>query len=163
MEPKKSDNYRTDQYRFISASLSQRENKSLLRNYLNSIRIAIGVNNHMGSMATEDEELMGMFVRAVKNKGLIFVDSRTSLDSVAYKTARGIGLACGYNEGFLDAASDSEHMQKQIDQLFKKAKEKGKIIIIAHPRATTIEFLKKRMVALKEEVDFITIKEYFNP
>ncbi|MCF7908688.1 MAG: divergent polysaccharide deacetylase family protein [Candidatus Omnitrophica bacterium] len=163
MEPKKSENYRTDQYRFISGSLSQRENKSLLRNYLNSIRIAIGVNNHMGSMATEDRELMSIFVQAVKNKGLIFVDSRTSLDSVAYEIAHRVGLPCGYNEGFLDAVNDLDHMQKQIDQLLKKAKEKGKIIIIAHPRAGTIEFLKQRVAALKEEVDFITIKEYFKP
>ena len=163
MEPKKSENYRTDQYRFISSSLSQRENEALLRNYLNSIRIAIGVNNHMGSDATEDGELMSLFVRAVKNKGLIFIDSRTSLDSVAYEIAHRAGLACGYNEGFLDAVADPSHMQKQIDQLFRKAKDKGKIIIIAHPRASTMKFLKRRISALTEEVDFITIKEYFNP
>jgi len=161
MEPKKSESYRTDQYRFISGNLSRRENEALLRNYLNSIRIAIGVNNHMGSEATEDGELMSIFVRAVKSRGLIFIDSRTSLDSVAYEIANRAGLACGYNEGFLDAVSDPDHMQKQIDQLLKKAKNKGKIIIIAHPRATTIKFLKSRIAALKEEVDFITIKEYF--
>ena len=58
---------------------------------------------------------------------------------------------------------DVNHMQKKIDQLLKKAKDKGKIIVIAHPRASTIKFLKQRISALTEEVDFITIKEYFSP
>jgi len=162
MEPKKGRSHRTDKYRFISSSLGRRENESLLRNYLNSIRIAIGVNNHMGSKATEDEPLMRFFLQAVKKKGLIFLDSRTSTDSVAYRVAKEEGLISGYNEGFLDAVVNVEHMQKQIDELVKKAKDKGKIIIIAHPRESTIRFLKTKISSLKEKVDFITLKEYFN-
>lgn len=163
MEPKEGKSYRTDKYRFISGSLSKRENETLLRSYLNSIRIAIGVNNHMGSKASEEEPLMRLLMRAVKNKGLFFVDSRTSLNSVAYQVASQEGLVCGYNEGFLDAVASPDHMQKQIDQLIKKASDKGKIIIIAHPRESTIKFLKAKLGQLKEKVNFITLKEYFNP
>ena len=161
MVPREEHKFRTNKYRFLSGSLSRRENESLLRGYLNSIRIAIGVNNHMGSKATEDPTLMRIVVKALKNKGLIFVDSVTSLNSVAYKIANTAGLVCGYNQGFLDVVDDAAEMEKQLAELIDKAREKGKIIVIAHPRKKTINFLKKKIPSLKKKLKFITIKDYF--
>ncbi len=162
LEPKAGNRYRTDKYRFITTDMSKREIESLLRFYLNSIRIAIGVNNHMGSKATEDSKLMATVVREMKKRNLSFVDSRTSLNSVAYKIADREGLVCGYNEGFLDATDDRLEIEKSLSELIKKATEKGKIIVIAHPRKNTINFLKNNLSALRKKVEFITIKDYFD-
>jgi len=162
LQPKKEEVFKTGKYRFITTELSKREVESLLRYYLNSIRIAIGVNNHMGSAATEDPSLMEAVLKEVKNRGLVFVDSRTSLESVAYKIAKSEGMVCGRNEGFLDPVDSPEEIKKRMDILMSKAKEKGKIVIIAHPRKNTIEFLKKNLPSLKKEADFITIKDYFD-
>ncbi|MBU2251223.1 MAG: divergent polysaccharide deacetylase family protein, partial [Candidatus Omnitrophica bacterium] len=52
LEPKQGEKYQSKRYRFLSPDLSQRENEALLRDYLNSLRVAVGVNNHMGSKAT---------------------------------------------------------------------------------------------------------------
>lgn len=162
LQPEEKDIYRTNKYKFISSDLSKKEIQFLLRKYLNSIRIAIGINNHMGSGATRDSSLMRIVLREIKNRGLIFVDSRTSTESVAYKIAREEGLVCGYNQGFLDSSDDIVEMGKRMDELISKAKEKGKIIIIAHPKKNTINFLKRKLPALKKKVEFITIKDYFN-
>lgn len=161
LEPKDKNSYQTKKYRFISSNLSQRENQALLRRYLDSLRIAIGVNNHMGSKATEDERLMKLVIRAIKRRGLIFVDSRTSANSLAYKIADEAGLVCGYSEGFLDSLDDEKEMEKRLSEFITKAKEKGKIIIIAHPKKNTLNFLKKKLPALLKEIEFITIKDYF--
>ena len=116
----------------------------------------------MGSKASEDSQLMRLVTRAIKKKGLIFVDSQTSTDSVAYRIADQEGLICGYNEIFLDSIANPDHIAKQIEELVKLAKDKGKVIVIAHPRSSTINVLKSRIPSLKEKINFITIKEYFN-
>jgi polysaccharide deacetylase 2 family uncharacterized protein YibQ len=162
LEPKESGNYRTNKYKFITTDLSRREIESLMRRYLNSIRIAIGVNNHMGSKATEDKGVMKIVLREIKQRGLIFVDSRTSLDSVGYDLANKQGLVCGYNEGFLDSIDDIVKIKEKMEKLILKAKDKGKIIVIAHPRKNTISFLKENLPRLRKKVDFITIKDYFD-
>ncbi len=161
LEPANSQRYQTDKYRFITSDLSKREVIYLLRQYLNSIRIAIGVNNHMGSLATENQQLMEIVLRELKKRGLIFIDSRTSLKSIAYEQARKIELISGYNQGFLDAIDDIKAIEKRMEELEVLAREKGKIIVIAHPRKNTLKFLKAQLSRLREKIEFITIKDYF--
>jgi len=161
LEPASSEQYQTDKYKFITSDLSEREVILLLRQYLNSIRIAIGVNNHMGSAATEDRKLMRIILNELKKRGLIFVDSKTSLKSIAYEQAREMELISGYNQGFLDAVDDIKVMEKRMKELKELAEANGKIIIIAHPRENTLKFLQEQLPLLREEIEFITIKDYF--
>lgn len=161
LQPKNEDNFKTDKYKFIGSSLSKPELSSLLKYYLNFFRVAIGVNNHMGSAATEDPRLMRYILKAVKEKGLIFIDSRTSLNSVSGSLAKEEDIIYGENEGFLDSVDDVSIIEKKLDFLIEKAKEKEKIIIIGHPKENTFNVLKDKIPALKNEIEFITIKDYF--
>ncbi|MDD4182618.1 MAG: divergent polysaccharide deacetylase family protein [Candidatus Omnitrophica bacterium] len=160
LEPKNAQKYQTTKYKFISSSLPRRERAALLRYYLNYIRVAIGVNNHMGSAATEDAKLMKEVMRAVKYNGLFFIDSRTSNNSIACEVAKKEGVVCDYNEGFFDSVDDINAMQNKFFELLKKAKEKGKIIIIAHPKKKTFFLLHKLLPKVSNEIQFITIKDY---
>ncbi|MFA5270839.1 MAG: divergent polysaccharide deacetylase family protein [Candidatus Omnitrophota bacterium] len=161
MEPKNVKKFETSKYRFISTSLTKGERTALLRYYLNYIRVAIGVNNHMGSAATEEPELMREVLKAVKRKGLVFIDSRTSKSSVACKVAKEVGVPCASNEGFFDSLSDVRLMEDRLKDLLSHAKQKGKIIVIAHPKKNTFAVLHKLLPQAQKEVQFITIKEYF--
>jgi polysaccharide deacetylase 2 family uncharacterized protein YibQ len=161
LEPKDAKSYLTKKYQFISASLSKREIDSLLRRYLNSIRLAIGANNHMGSAATENPELMRMVLHALHEKNLFFIDSCTSLKSVACDIAKNEGVTCAYNTGFMDSIDNPLVMRRKLKKLVRIAKKKGKIIVIVHPRKTTIAVLRDNLPELKKEVDFITVKDYF--
>ena len=152
--------YPTPKYRFISSDLNRWQIESLLRKYLNSIRIAIGVNNYMGSQATQDAVLMRIIAKELKRRNLIFVDSRSAAKSVAYTVANQEGLICGYSQGFLDS-KDEAGLPGRLDELLTKAKEEGQIIIIVHPDESTFEFLKDKLPELKGKVEFVTIKEYF--
>jgi len=161
LEPRDSKKYKTKKYQFISSSLSGRDINKLLRYYLDYLRIVVGVNTHMGSKATEDAKLMRVVLEAVKERGLIFIDSRTSLNSVAFDLARKMGIKSFYNEGFIDSSSDKNDIKNKISELVEKARKKGKIIVIAHPRKETLDVLKEEMPGLKKEVSFITVEEYF--
>ncbi|MCK5492491.1 MAG: divergent polysaccharide deacetylase family protein [Candidatus Omnitrophica bacterium] len=162
LQPVEEKYQKTDKYRFISSDLNKKDKDFLLKRYLNSTRIAIGVNNHMGSKATKNEDLMRMILKEIKDRGLIFVDSRTSEESVGYEIALEEGVACGYNEGFLDDSDDMFQMKERMDVLINKSREKGKIIVIAHPKENTIQFFKNELPKLQGKVDFITMKEFFD-
>ncbi|MCK4912636.1 MAG: divergent polysaccharide deacetylase family protein [Candidatus Omnitrophica bacterium] len=161
LEPASSQQYKTNKYKFITSDMSEREVILLLRQYLNSIRIAIGANNHMGSAATQDRKLMKIVLNELKKRNLIFIDSRTSLKSIACNEAREIELISGYNQGFLDAVDDIEVIKRRMIELKKLAQEKGKIIVIAHPKENTFKFLEAQISSLREEIEFITIKDFF--
>jgi hypothetical protein len=161
LEPKKANYYSTDKYEFISSSLTRNQINRLLANYLNSIRIAIGVNNHMGSKATENRELMKQILKKIKQKNLIFIDSRTSSKSVAYQIAKKMSIKTDYNKLFLDAIDQPEEMKKRIYEMIAK-NQKDKLIIIAHPKKNTFKFLNDNLKQLKEKINFITLKEYFS-
>jgi len=161
LEPENDVYYKRATYKFIHSGMPKRDIVLLTRQYLNSIRIATGVNNHMGSKATQDEELMRIIMDELKMRGLVFIDSRTTTKSVAYKIAQEKGLVCGYSEGFLDPADDKEVIKEKMSELIKQAKQKGKIIVIGHPRKNTIEFLKSELPSILKEVQFVTIKDYF--
>ena len=162
MEAKDGEKFKTDKYQIINSLLTKREVESLLRYYLNAIRIAIGVNNHMGSAATENPELMRIVIQEIKKKNLIFIDSRTSLSSVAYDIAKNENLICGYSAGFLDSIDDVAVIKEKLQELVKKAKQNGKIIVIAHPKKNTFIALKDKLPSLKQEIEIITLKDYVN-
>jgi polysaccharide deacetylase 2 family uncharacterized protein YibQ len=147
--------------KFISSDLGGWEIDSLLRRYLNFIRIAIGVNTHMGSRATQDRRLMEIISRELKRRNMVFIDSRTSSESVAYEVARQEGLICGYSDGLLDFTGSDDEVNQQLEDLISKAKDKGKIIAIVHSTTKAIDLFKSRLPELKHEIEFITIRDYF--
>ncbi len=161
LEPKNTNRHQNDKYDFLSSSLPKNQINRLLNNYLNSIRIATGVNNHMGSKATEDYQLMSHILERIKRRNLFFIDSRTSPDSIAYKVATEKGVRSAYNHAFLDAKDDPEHMRKKIDNLLEK-KSGEKLIIIVHPKKNTFLFFQENLDYLKKNIEFITIENYLN-
>ncbi len=64
---------------------------------------AAGVNNHQGSRATADPALMNSLMSALKRRGLFFVDSRTTKETVAYDMAEKDHVRAAFrNAQFLD-------------------------------------------------------------
>ncbi len=110
----------------------------------------VGVNNHMGSRATEDERVMRLFFD-VFPKDLFFLDSRTSAGSVAYDEARRHGIAALKNNVFLDHVMDRAEIERSFDQLIRIARVRGFAVAIGHVQSTpTIETLELRLPNLAD-------------
>ena len=58
-----------------------------------SVPGAMGMNNHMGSKATADPALMTDVIGYLKSHGLLFIDSRTTADTVGARIAQEHGRA----------------------------------------------------------------------
>jgi len=102
----------------------------------------VGMNNHMGSRFTEDSRAMQVVLEQVKQRGVFFLDSRTSPKSVAGKVARTIGMPALDRNVFLDNDNDVNAVLKQLGEVERMARKHGVSIAIGHPREATIKVLK---------------------
>lgn len=122
-----------------------------------------GVNNHMGSLLTEDSNAMNIILGELRNKELYFIDSKTSPDSKAFEIAKGMGIKSGRRDIFLDNNADVDYIKGQIDIAINMAKQKGEVTVIGHPRPETVKALRARLSAFKKEgIELVPVSEVVN-
>jgi uncharacterized protein len=128
----------------LHPGMSGEEVERALRGMLGSVPGALGVNNHEGSLATTDAKLMAELMPLLKQRGLFFVDSRTTAATLAFEAAGRAGVRCGFrNVPFLDDVQEVSAIRKQLELTIRGAKEKGAAIAIGHPHAETLQALKE--------------------
>lgn len=125
----------------------------LLRSYLNKMPHCLGINNHMGSLATTDPEVMGYVMKPLKEKGKVFLDSRTSNVSVAYQVAQKALVKAYRNDVFLDSPDISAaNLDKKLKQIVALGTVKQNVIAITHCHNNDkLEYLKKFISRLQAE------------
>lgn len=126
----------------LTTDMEEEDLEGLLRANLDRVPCAVGVNNHMGSRATADSTLMAHFMAAMADQApLYFVDSRTSIRSVALSAARRRGVPAAATTVFLDDQNEPEAIAAALDLLGRIAWRRGSAIGIGHPRQQTYEAL----------------------
>ncbi|MCC9622987.1 divergent polysaccharide deacetylase family protein [Thalassospira sp. MA62] len=101
----------------------------------------VGINNHMGSKFTSNPEQMKTVMDVMKSRGLMFLDSRTSADSVGYSTANAFGVPAVTRDVFIDDADDAAKISDMLAKTERVARNQGFAIAIGHPRDLTLEAL----------------------
>jgi hypothetical protein len=144
-------------YRPISNTLSRREIDSLLRYYLNFIRIAMGVNIHLNKKI-ENPSFWKQILKAIKRKKMIIIDSSTDSTLCICCLAKKEDLLCASTEGFLNSQTS---LEEKLEELIKRAEDKGKIIIIVYPRKDILKILKQKIPSIEERVKFVNLRDYF--
>lgn len=150
--------------RGITCDLDDRSIKSIVNDGLKEIKYAVGINNHMGSKATQDIRVMRDILEVAKEKDLFFVDSKTSPNSVVSEIADELNVPSFSRNVFLDGTKDINHIKKQILRLSDIALKKGYAIGIGHvgieggkPTAKAIQETYPLLV--KKGLRFITVKQ----
>lgn len=124
--------------------------KATLNSSLASVPHVKGFNNHMGSFLTKSPMWMNELMQQVAGKDIYFVDSKTTSNSVASRIARQKGVRQIDRDIFLDHYTSTEEIEKQLQRLIKKSRQKGYALAIAHPKPETIKVLKKWLPELEE-------------
>jgi polysaccharide deacetylase 2 family uncharacterized protein YibQ len=101
----------------------------------------VGINNHMGSRFTGDAQAMGWVMDELKNRGLMFLDSRTIATSIGAKAAAAEGVPFAERDIFLDDEQNATAVDQQLKEVEALAKKKGTAIAIGHPHDVTITAL----------------------
>jgi uncharacterized protein len=120
----------------ITVDLSSKEVKQRVEDALKSVPYAVGMNNHMGSLAVEDEEIVRAIVAVAKEKKLYIIDSGTSPKSKFPKVTEEMNVPLLKRDVFLDDISSSSHVRKQMKRLAKITEFTGKGIAIGHVGVT---------------------------
>ena len=143
----------------IDTGMSAETVTLLLRKAMASLPGAMGMNNHRGSRATKDEKIMEMVMTELAATSLFFLDSRTISSSVAYNTALEKGVPAAFCSVFLDHESSEEFMEKHFRRGLAIAEKKGWVVMIAHTRSATVDFLKKKSGIPLEKGRYVTMPE----
>lgn len=119
---------------------------------------AIGVNNHQGSRATADRATVSALLSAVGDRGLFFLDSRTTSATVVPEEARRLGVAFLSRDVFLDdvpaggrsgeEAAAPEAIAAAWERVLSVVAKKGQAVVLAHPRADSLDFLERALAGL---------------
>lgn len=132
----------TQETQELRPGMRDSEISSLLNSMLRSVPHAAGVNNHQGSLATSDAQLMGELMPLLYMHRLFFIDSRTTAATVAYDAAQAARVPCAFrNVPFLDDVQEIGAIRHQLDLAAKDAREKGQAVAIGHPHPTTLRAL----------------------
>ena len=134
----------------LSTDMTERQVRELTENALAQVPGAVGVNNHAGSQFTADENAMRRFLKPIKAKGLYFVDSRTTSDTVAYDVAERVGLRAAARDVFLDNEKAPSYIRGQFEHLIEVVQRKGEAVAICHFRPTTAQVLPEVLPKLQE-------------
>jgi polysaccharide deacetylase 2 family uncharacterized protein YibQ len=108
---------------------------------LDTVPYATGVNNHEGSLGTADQKLMDELMPLLHQRNLFFIDSRTTVATVAETAAHAAGVAAARRNVFLDDEQAVPAIRKQFVLAIRDAREKGSALAIGHPHAETLEVL----------------------
>lgn len=100
-------------------------------------------NNHTGSKFTSDDQSMDYLIKALKKYNFIFVDSRTTSNSVVKKYTKKYDMPYIARNIFLDNNQDFNYIQKQLKKSIRIAKKTGSAIAIGHPYGITLKVLKE--------------------
>jgi uncharacterized protein len=118
---------------------------------LSAVPGVVGVNNHMGSRLSEDEHALVPVLQVLAERGLFFLDSRTSAASLGYRTARSLGLPAAERHVFLDRDPSPEAIREQFRRLLDLSRTRGSAVAIGHPLPETLQILTEEVPKAKAE------------
>ncbi len=110
-----------------------------------------GVSNHMGSRLMEDPDKMKIVFSELKRRGLYFLDSRTTPQTIGLQVAQSVGLKAMERNIFIDNSLAEEDIKRQLEQLVQFSISNGTAIGIGHPHPSTVKFLKEILPKMKEK------------
>ena len=122
----------------IMVGMGRDEIRAIISRNLAEIGPAAGINNHEGSLATGDKDVMETVLDFCKERGLLFLDSRTTAETAAPGAARRLGMKIGERDVFVDNEKDRESMLGYMNLGIEKAGEKGQAILLGHVQSAAL-------------------------
>lgn len=150
MEPKNGGQYSLEKDT-VRTGMDAKRVQKILEDALKQVPHVRGINNHMGSKATEDPQVMGAVMQVLKREGLYFIDSNTSFQTVGPEMARIAGVASRRNDQFIDREKKIEAIKNAIRLAMRKAKQEGRAVAIGHPHPSTAQAIKEMISEIEKE------------
>ncbi len=116
----------------IKPEMTENEVFATLSQNIAEIAPIAGMNNHEGSLITENEVLVSFILQAAQEKGIYFLDSRTSSATKVPSVAMEMGMGWYQRDIFLDNQKTRENYLAELKKGLDIANKKGHVIMIGH-------------------------------
>lgn len=134
----------------LRVTMDEAELRQRLVDDLSQFEGFVGINNHMGSRFTATRASMSVVLGELKKRGLLFLDSRTTAQSVGAAMAGEMGVPSVSRNVFLDDDMSSDNVLHQLAELERIARKQGYAVAIGHPHDNTIAALANWLPHLRE-------------
>lgn len=135
----------------LTSDMSEEKLQKALKTNLDAFAGYDCVNNHMGSKLSRDHDKLAIIMKALKERNVAFLDSRTVPGSLAEKTARAHGVATTHRDVFIDHHEKPENIASALAEVETIALERGLAIAIGHPKDTTLAHLEAWLPSLERK------------
>ena len=122
----------------IYADMTAEEIRSILKRNVAEIAPIAGINNHMGSRITANEEIMETILAFARENDLYFLDSRTTGASVVPAVARRLGIEIGQRDVFIDNDPNEASILRSITAGLSLAELRGHVVMIGHIQSAAL-------------------------
>src|SRR5262245_31711710 len=133
----------------LLVSLSDAALRQRTKTALDSFEGYAGVNNHMGSRFTAFRPGMETVLRQFRARGLMFLDSRTTPQSVGDQVAQEMGLPSIVRHVFLDDDESLDAVRRKLAESEAVARRQGFVVAIGHPHEATLQALAEWLPSLQ--------------
>ncbi|MBU0799537.1 MAG: divergent polysaccharide deacetylase family protein, partial [Alphaproteobacteria bacterium] len=135
----------------LRPDMSPAEFEAVLKKAFSVFDGYVGMNNHMGSLLTQDRGAMERLMGRLYEQGLLFVDSRTIGSSIAGQVAADHSVPHAVRDVFLDHDPTYEGVVKSLKSVEDVARRNGTAIAIGHPKPATIRALQEWLPTLTDK------------
>ncbi|NDJ55535.1 divergent polysaccharide deacetylase family protein [Enterobacteriaceae bacterium 4M9] len=139
----------------LRPDMSSTEIERIIRDAVNKVPYAVGLNNHMGSAMTSSLFGMQKVMQALESYNLYFLDSMTIGNSQAMRAASGTGVKVIKRKVFLDDNQNEAAIRQQFTRAVELARRHGSAIAIGHPHPSTVRVLQQMIPTLPADITLV--------
>ncbi|MEH0874496.1 divergent polysaccharide deacetylase family protein [Pectobacterium cacticida] len=136
----------------LRPDMSGAEIQRIIRQSIDNVPYAVGLNNHMGSAMTASRPGMQKVMQALSAYPLYFLDSMTIGSSQSSQAAVGTGVNVIKRNVFLDDSQNEAAIRKQFARAVHIARRSGYAIAIGHPHPATVRVLQQMLPTLDADI-----------
>lgn len=146
----------------LRPDMSSEEIERIIRQAVNNVPYAVGLNNHMGSAMTSSFAGMQKVMQALNAYQLYFLDSMTIGNSQSVQAAAGTSVKVIKRKVFLDDTQNEADIRNQFNRAVQLARRSGSAIAIGHPHPTTVRVLQQMLPTLDADIVLVRPSQLLN-
>ena len=139
----------------LTLSTDSQRFEEMLTAALDAVPMSIGLSNHTGSLLTQHHRPMQQLMVTLNRRGLYFLDSRTTPETVAMAVALENNVPAIQRDVFLDHNPDPDAIHDSFELALRVARAKGHAVLIAHPYGVSLDYLERRLANLPSDIGLI--------
>nr|WP_233102518.1 divergent polysaccharide deacetylase family protein [Providencia rettgeri] len=147
----------------LSPSMSAEDIDRLIKNAIQRVPYAKGMNNHMGSEMTSSLPGMRNVMHSLSQSNLFFLDSVTIGNTQVKNAAKEYGVPTLRRHIFIDNHQSEEETRSQLNKAVAYARKHGSAVAIGHPHPSTVRALQKYLPQLPADIELVAVSSLLSP